>query len=131
MQLDSTRMATVIADLGRAEAAAAQVHAAFRALEKKHAGGPKGLATLEVRAGSCRGLSCRAMCAALAHYATILPLPILLPQLLPSKLHLHSLPQTQSLEGCVPCEAVDRAAPASLSELAADAPAEATGGQCC
>lgn len=44
--------AKVIADVGRAEVAAAEVHKAFRGLEKRHGGG-RGLATLEVRGRCC------------------------------------------------------------------------------
>lgn len=39
-----------MADVGSAEAAAAEVHRAFRELEKLHGGGVRGLATLEVGA---------------------------------------------------------------------------------
>lgn len=42
--------AKVVADVGSAEAAAAEVHRAFRELEKLHGGGARGLATLEVGA---------------------------------------------------------------------------------
>lgn len=39
--------------------------------------------------------------------------------------------EVQPLDGCVACAPVEAAAPANISELAAAAPSEATGGQCC
>ncbi|PRW59957.1 Transcriptional family [Chlorella sorokiniana] len=84
--MDPERMSKVVADVGSAERAAAEVHRAFRQLEKQHGGGALGLATLE----------------------------------------------TQSLEGCTDCVApVTDKVDLSINQLAEQASAEATGGQCC
>ena len=48
-QLAPNRMAQVLFDLGKAEAAAGQVHSAFRELQKRHAPAPRAMASLEVR----------------------------------------------------------------------------------
>lgn len=103
----------MLADVARAEAAAHQVHAAFRELERRHGGASKpGKATLEVggRVDACVDCDTALRVQAASFGCTLMPAqpsPAFLPG---PALHM----QAQPLDGCVVCKPVP-ASPASIA----------------